>query len=82
MLKDLQKCSKKDYLWRFLVVFTCVSCACVVCVTFFLPVGLSTVFTEDVNVKKWVPDVPQEYFHLPGPEEKLDFLRLAKTQKR
>ena len=27
------------------------------------------------KVKKWVPDVPAEYFKLPGPEEKLDFLR-------
>ena len=28
-----------------------------------------------LQVKKWVPDVPREYFKLPGPEEKLDFLR-------
>ncbi|CAJ1446664.1 unnamed protein product, partial [Effrenium voratum] len=33
------------------------------------------VLISDSNVRDWVPDVPSEYFKLPGPEEKLDFLR-------
>lgn len=40
-----------------------------------MPIGCSTILIRDENVKKWVPDVPREYFKLPGPEEKLDFLR-------
>ena len=27
------------------------------------------------QVRQWLPDLPEDYFHLPGPEEKLDFLR-------
>lgn len=30
---------------------------------------------KEFEVHQWVPDVPHEYFKLPGPEEKLDFLR-------
>lgn len=82
VLKDLQKLFQEGLLLEVCGGFHVYVCRVCVCVTDFLPVGLSTVFTKDVNVKKWVPDVPQEYFHLPGPEEKLDFLRLIDISKR
>ncbi|CAK9055718.1 unnamed protein product [Durusdinium trenchii] len=40
-----------------------------------MPTSCSDVIINDANVQEWLPDVPQEYFKLPGPEEKLDFIR-------
>jgi len=33
------------------------------------------IIISDENVRDWIPDLPEEYFQLPGPDEKLDFIR-------
>lgn len=35
------------------------------------------ILVDDRNVKKWIPDLPDEFFNLPYPEVKSDFIRLA-----
>ncbi|CAE7556222.1 unnamed protein product [Symbiodinium natans] len=40
-----------------------------------MPPCAETVLISDANVRQWLPDIPEDYFQLPGPEEKLDFLR-------